>query len=502
MKFKENEVWNYSPGVGFNKLMEGWKMLHRRAFSFILMCFVFVTLVSAVAWNQDRVTLNIACDGGANIAPFEWMKDQIEAELPVNIVLHSLPFEEVYSKLKTEFVAETGAYDIVVFFPKMLGDFVINDYLLPLDVFNNKLSVKTEDVVLPVLEFYCKADNKLYALPYDGDVLAMWYRKDLFENLEEQAAFEEKYGYELQPPETWNQWLDIAEFFTRKKGEVLAGEVLKEDFYGCATYGQRDFMYAWWFNRYASMGGSYFDKDLNPLINAPGAIQALENWIASLQYSPPEVLTYGFDELQAAFISGRCAMEINWTDVGRVGSNPTVSQVVGKIGVGLVPGTQLPDGNILHRPVLAGGRVMAITKTCKTPDLAFEVLRMMALDASLAYVSSSYAGMDPFRISHFETPEAFGMFASYEEAEEYLDGVRSNIEVGYPELTMQGSAQYMDILSLALSQALAKQKTPKEALDWAASEWNKITDSLGRDIQKQYYRSLIQSWKDNEYWFD
>ncbi|NLJ39206.1 MAG: hypothetical protein GX432_10645, partial [Candidatus Atribacteria bacterium] len=82
-------------------------MLHRRAFSFILMCFVFVTLVSAVAWNQDRVTLNIACDGGANIAPFEWMKDQIEAELPVNIVLHSLPFEEVYSKLKTEFVAET-----------------------------------------------------------------------------------------------------------------------------------------------------------------------------------------------------------------------------------------------------------------------------------------------------------------------------------------------------------------------------------------------------------
>jgi len=482
--------------------MEGREMLRWRIFSLILVCFIFTVMVSGAAWNQDRVTLNIACDGGANIAPFEWLKDQIEAELPVNIVLHSLPFEEVYSKLKTEFVAETGAYDIVVFFPKMLGDFVINDYLLPLDGFNEKLSVKTDDIVLPVLEFYCKANNKLYALPYDGDVLAMWYRKDLFENPEEQAAFQEKYGYELQPPETWDQWLDIAEFFTRKKGENLAGEVLEEDFYGCATYGQRDFMYAWWFNRYASMGGSYFDENLNPMINTPEAIQALENWVASLQYSPPEVLTYGFDELQAAFISGRCAMEINWTDVGRVGSNPTVSQVVGKIGVGLVPGFQLPDGNILHRPVLAAGRVMSITKTCKAPELAFEILRLMALDASLAYVSSSYAGMDPFRISHFETPEAFGMFSSYEEAKEYLDGVRLNIELGYPELTMQGSAQYMDILSLALSQALAKQKTPQEALDWAASEWNKITDSLGRDIQKQYYQSLIQSWKENGYWFD
>jgi len=49
---------------------------------------------------------------------------------------------------------------------------------------------------------------------------------------------------------------------------------------------------------------------------------------------------------------------------------------------------------------------------------------------------------------------------------------------------------------------LAKQKTPQEALDWAASEWNKITESLGEDIQKQYYQELIQSWKEHGYWFE
>ena len=78
------------------------------------------------------------------------------------------------------------------------------------------------------------------------------------------------------------------------------------------------------------MGGSYFDENLNPMINTPsntgiGKLGSFTSIFSS------EVLTYGFDELQAAFISGRCAMEINWTDVGRVGSNPTVSQVVGKI---------------------------------------------------------------------------------------------------------------------------------------------------------------------------
>lgn len=469
--------------------------IKRNKFKIGLVACIVVILFSSCSFGQKIVTLHIACDGGANIAPFEWMKDEIEAENPVKIVFHPLPYEEVYSKLKAEFVAQTGAYDIVVFFPKFLGDFVVNGYLLPLDELNKRLPVKMDDVLLPVREFYCKAEDKLYALPYDGDILAMWYRKDLFNHPAEKEAFKEKYGYELRPPETWDEWLDVAEFFTRKKGEKLAGETLKENFYGCATYGQRDFMYAWWFNRYASMGGSYFDENMNPMINTPKAVKALQNWIDSLKYAPPEVLTYGFDELQAAFIEGRCAMEINWTDVGRVGSDPRVSKVVGKIGVALVPGTRLPDGRVIHRPVMAGSRVMAITKTCKYPELAFEVLRMMALDASLAYVSSTYSGMDPFRYSHFATPEAFGMFANYEEAKAYLDGVKANLQVGYPELTMQGSAQYMDVLTLALGQALTGEKDPKAALDWVANEWNKITDKMGRQRQKEYYLSLIESWK-------
>ena len=32
---------------------------------------------------------------------------------------------------------------------------------------------------------------------------------------DEQAAFEAKYGYELVPPTTWEQYRDVAEFFTR-----------------------------------------------------------------------------------------------------------------------------------------------------------------------------------------------------------------------------------------------------------------------------------------------
>lgn len=460
----------------------------------VLVCTLVMSLTFS-GFAQEVVTLHLACDGGANIAPFEWMEDEIETENPIDLVFHPLPFEEVYSKLKAEFVGQTGAYDIVVFWPKLLGDFVVNRYLLPLDEFNQKLGVHMDDVLLPFREFYCKSEGKLYALPYDGDILCMFYRKDLFNHPEERKAFKQEYGYDLRPPKTWDEWLNVGEFFTRKKGEKLAGKTLEHDFYGLATYGQRDFLYCWWLNRYASAGGSYFDEDMKPLINTPEAVAALQNHIDSLKFAPPEVLTYGFDELQAAFIEDRVAMEINWTDVGRVGSDPRVSKVVGKIGTALVPGTKLPDGTVCHRPIMAAGRIMGITKTCKHPKLAFEVIRMMALDASLAYVSSSYSGMDPFRYSHFDTPGAFGMFANYEEAKAYLDGVKANHEVGYPELTLAGCPQYMDSLTLAISQALLGTKSAKGALDRVVVEWNKITQKMGPEIQKKYYRSLIKLWK-------
>ncbi|MGN9790354.1 hypothetical protein ACTMTU_04520 [Streptomyces sp. OZ13] len=38
----------------------------------------------------------------------------------------------------------------------------------------------------------------------------LFYRRDLFEDAKEQAAFEKKYGYPLAPPTSWGQFSDAA----------------------------------------------------------------------------------------------------------------------------------------------------------------------------------------------------------------------------------------------------------------------------------------------------
>ena len=51
------------------------------------------------------------------------------------------------------------------------------------------------------------------------------YRKDWFEDAAEKTAFKVRYGYELAVPDTWDQFRDVAEFFTRP-GENKYGCVL------------------------------------------------------------------------------------------------------------------------------------------------------------------------------------------------------------------------------------------------------------------------------------
>ena len=80
----------------------------------------------------NDVTITAFCDAGHNALPFEWYADEFK-KAGINVKLVTAPFGNVYEKLKSEFVAGTGAYDVIVFFPLYLGEFAGMGYLKPLD---------------------------------------------------------------------------------------------------------------------------------------------------------------------------------------------------------------------------------------------------------------------------------------------------------------------------------------------------------------------------------
>ena len=441
-----------------------------------------------------NVTINVVGDAGHNLRPYEFWKSDFE-KAGITIKVIEVPFEGVYEKEKTEFIAATGAFDVVTFYPAYIGDFAGNGYLEPLDAYLKKTPAAVwdpnpSDVLAPFWELYCKFSGKVYALPIDGDVLMLQYRKDLINDPTEKAAFKVKYGKELKAPETWKDWLDIGQFFTRKKGAKLAGKVLERDFYGSAEFAKRGFSFAWFVNRWAPYSEPYFDKDMKPQVNSANAVKALQNMVDSLKNSPPDVRGYGYDELRDAFIKGNVAMVVQWTDVPKKGADPAESAIAGKIGVGRVPGWEI-GGKVVHRSMMPVGRVVAVAADSKNKEAAYWVAKHISYDRSLEDVSTTLTGLDPYRKMHFQNPKAYKMFPNEADAAEYLKGVEAAMADGYPEIFIPGAAQYSDALDLHVNKALAGQETPKQALDATAKEWDAITGNLGKAKQIDLWRKAL-----------
>jgi multiple sugar transport system substrate-binding protein len=446
----------------------------------------------------NNVTINVVGDAGHNLLPYQFWKDDF-TKAGITIKTIEVPFEGVYDKEKTEFVAGTCAFDVATFYPAYIGDFAGNGYLEPLDSYMTKQPASAwdphQDDVLPAFrELYNKFGGKTYALTIDGDAHMLIYRKDLLSNADEQAAFKAKYGKDLKPPETWDDWLQIGQFFTRKKGDKLAGQTLDHDFYGSAEFAKRGFSYAWFVDRWAPYGQIYFDKSMKPQINTPEAVKALQNMVDSLKNAPPDVRAYGYDELRDALIKGNVAMVVQWTDVPKKGADPAQSAVVGKLGYGRVPG-QVVNGAVVHRAIMPVGRVVAVTACSKNKDAAYWVAKHIADDRSLEDVSTALTGLDVNRGVHFAHPEVYTDFKDVNDAKNYLDAVKTALGDGYPEIFIPGAAQYNDSLDLHVNKALASEETPQQALDAVAKEWDATTDKLGRDNQVKFWTQALDSYK-------
>ena len=458
--------------------------------------------LDVVKWDYppkfSNVTMNLVGDAGHNLKPYEFWKSEFQ-EAGINIQIIEVPFSGVYEKEKTEFIAGTGAFDVVTFYPAYIGDFAGNGYLEPLDKYMQKSPASVwdpnpSDVLAPFWELYCKFGGKVYALPIDGDVHMLMYRKDLFSHPEEKAAFKAKYGKELMPPETWDDWLQIGAFFTRQKGEKLAGKVLDRNFYGSAEFAKRGFSFAWFVDRWAAFGEPYFDENMKPMVDSENAVKGLQNFVDSLSNAPPDVRAYGYDELRDAFLKGTVAMVVQWTDVPKKGADPSQSEIAGNIGVGRVPGWKVGE-KVIHRSLMPVGRVVAVAADSRNKEAAYWVAKHVSYDRSLENVSTSLTGLDPYRKIHFSNPQAYKMFPSTAEAQAYLDGVKAAMADGYPEIFIPGAAQYADALDLHVNKALAGQETPREALDAVAAEWEAITKKLNREKQIELWRKALDAYR-------
>jgi multiple sugar transport system substrate-binding protein len=441
--------------------------------------------------------------------PVQMFRADWQKKTGAKVKLITAPWAELYPKMISSFTMGAKKYDIIIFPAAWLADFAGNNFLVPLDDFIAKDKELAWNDILPVYrERICSYAGKIWAVPMDGDNHIFYYRKDALDNIEYQKKFKDKYGYTLAPPKTWKQHREIAEFFN---GWDWDGDGRLE--YGVVEAMRKDDQAYWtFFSRAAAYvsipgqpGGLFFDPNtMEPLINSPGHVKALEDWIKVKQFGVPGVVNMDSGEIRNVFTIGDASMAIDWGDIGVMADTSPESTIKGQCGYTIMPGTtrvwdykkqtwaEFPKGN--QAPYLAfGGWLAAIDAKSDHIEAAYDFISFLGTpENSYISVTTPETGFNPCRKMHFD--RLAGWFGyGFVNPKDYLGAIEATIahDNVQPDLRIPGTARYFEALDPQLAMALAGNKTAKEALDAVAKEWKRITEDIGKDAQLKAYRASL-----------
>lgn len=433
---------------------------------------------------HSGVTLNMTYEAGLQaLDPRNFsgpMWEQLTG-MKSNVVELSNP--DQYSKAVAEHIAGSGAYDVLDISPAWTPSLADGGVIAPLDDYIAKyMNLADLEDYHPLYKALPTYKGKVWGFFDDGDMFALYYRKDIFEDPKMVEAYQAKFNAKLAPPKTWEEYAQIAQFITDQMAPNVygAGHFRKAGSPG----NQFDFL-----QQYRANGGKLFGDDMKAGLVSDAGVKTLQNMIAANAASIPGNNELDAVSLWAAFLTGKVAMIYSWPPSGRMAANYSQSatainfipqsQIAGKVGYAVVPGN----------PEHATGYNKALSADSANPEAAYLFMQWVCSPpVSLARCMLPYALRDPYRISHFKS-ELYG--ALFPSAKEYLSNLNNSANVGLLDPIMPGAQDYF--LSIdRMCTAVWAGADPKASLETAAAEWNETTDRLGVDSQKAFYTEFLK----------
>lgn len=359
-------------------------------------------------------------------------------------------------------------------------------------------------------------DEKAYALPLLGDAFLCFYRKDLFDDPQHQAAFKRKYKHNLAAPETWEQFTDIADYFQGQKRPGIdhlcpslpplpaSDTELDREFYLLAAPIARRAVREDERQPVSDVElfSFHYDVDTGGVrIDTGGFVKALESLQKLQAYRPAETSA----EPPLSFQSGEavlCLASPSW--ITRFNENPRVR---GKFGICPVPGSGyvcnyrfgdtegIPGGN--HVPYLgAGGWVAVVPRTNSQPEAAFALAAALSdVQTSCDVVIEPACGGGVFRREHLQGQlgwRAFGLgdASSTEHLVEILSDVALHPQVKDPvmRLRIPQERTHREALDVQIRIALGHGKSAVDALKAAEQSWRKLDSGIDLKERISNYR--------------
>jgi multiple sugar transport system substrate-binding protein len=362
--------------------------------------------------------------------------------------------------------AGAAGYDIVVMRHRLLGALIQKHQVQPIDSLLADPAVH-DAAFLPQQQLFANwwrelswYGDKIYGYPYTGLTAYLCYRKDLLDDPENRRQFKARYHREIAVPANWKEYMQLARFFTRPR----------DHFYGTFISGKQGLaLWYEWLNLVYSFGGDILDTPHgweygDIVVNSPRNVAATEQYVKLVALSPPDTLTYGWNEAQAALQQGHAFMGLLWSDQAYLLEDSAASQVAGKIGYSLIP------SNTSQRSSQMEGLTYLIPTRSQHPKEAYRFIEWAMSDQ--VQIPQTLNGSSSVRTSVYEDSRVT--------EKPYTSVFLASVPVGKEKPTIPEASQMTEAAERRLSEIVTGKESPQSGLDKLALDLQQILGSKAK----------------------
>ena len=417
--------------------------------------------------DADRVPIAWSTIAGFYTDAMTKIVADFEAKHCVKVNVIGIDNAQLYDKQIIEAVGDTGAYDVFTMETAEKAGFAENGYILPMDDYiTAHPEVDYADVAPVLADVTTRYKGKVWGLPYYTYTQGQFFRQDLFDDATEQAAFKDKYGYDLAAPDTWEHAKDIAEFFTRKTGDLLKGEPLTKDFFGI---GMMAGPYQEIQDELSGMilykGSDWLANDGKITVNDAANLWALQTYVDLLPFSPPSSLTSSYDGVMNMMRDCQIAMTANffldqWPNAVKTEES--------------CPGAVMGISEGVEKTTYLGAFLLGVSSSSKHPQEAFDFVAYVGgkeAQTTFATMGGASTRVSVLSDPQFNTPESRPFTAYYAVLLKVFENMASHKSNLF--YSPYGAKLY-NAMGLIYHQAAVGEKTPEVVLEELYNEFVKI----------------------------
>jgi multiple sugar transport system substrate-binding protein len=431
---------------------------------------LFLFLPNSGPAQAQTVTIRLAGDEWflASLAKTE-MIEVFEKQTGIHVDVVYRNDRTIMSDLDRGAQSDDGLLDVVVMRHRLLGALIQKGQVQPID---SLLADRTlhDASFMPQQQLFSNwwrelssYANHMYGYPFTCLTTFLCYRKDLLEVRSNQLNFKARYHRELRAPTTWQEYLQLAEFFTRPD----------DQFYGTYIQGKHGLaLWYEWLNLIYSFGGDILDTrhgweygDI--VVNSPQNVAASEQYVKAIAFSPPDTRNFGWNEAQSALQQGHVFMGLLWIDQAPFLEDPAVSKVAGKIGYSLIPANSGEPFSQME------GLTYLIPTESEHPREAYRFMEW-AMSAEVQD-GQTLKGSSSARKSTYDSPQVKQLA--------YTSSFLAGVAIAKPKPTVPESAQMIDAMERRVSEIVSGHSSAQTGLDDLALDLQHI---LGDKAKLRY----------------